>query len=53
LIERLTVERLIVERLIIERLIVESLFVIELLKDRLPLIPTLEHEVNKLHVKVE
>jgi hypothetical protein len=37
---------------IVERLVVERLVVIELLKDWLSLMSTLEHEVNKLHVKL-
>jgi hypothetical protein len=47
------VEKLIVERPIVERLFFERLVVIELLKDWLSLMSTLEHEVNKFHVKVE
>jgi hypothetical protein len=38
---------------IVVRLIGERLVFIELLKDWLPLMSTLEHEVNKLHVKVK
>jgi hypothetical protein len=38
---------------VVERLVVERLVVIELLKDWLSLMSTLEQEVNKLHVKVK
>jgi hypothetical protein len=38
---------------IVERLVVEKLVVIELLKDWLSLISTLEHEVNKFYVKLQ
>jgi hypothetical protein len=37
----------------VEILVVERLVVIELLKDWLSLMSTLEHEVNKLHLKVK